>query len=105
MTKNADIDRYKYCGYGTGFDRKEEFSFGSRGFSRNAMIFAVDLSSSSHANNRKNSIFVLGKDFIQGINDTTIYAERLYKINFTENNKRFGLSLHYNGAKSYLFVI
>ena len=105
LTKNADIDRYKYCGYGTGFDRKEEFSFGSRGFARNSMIFAVDLSSSSHANNRKNSIFVLGKDFIQGINDTTIYAERLYKINFTENNKRFGLSLHYNGAKSYLFVI
>ena len=42
---------------------------------------------------------------MQGINDTTIYAERLYKINFTENNKRFGLPLHYNGAKSYLFVI
>ena len=28
----------------------------------------------------------------------------MYSINFTENNKKFYLSLHYNGAKSYLFV-
>ena len=25
-------------------------------------------------------------------------------INFTENNKKFSLSLHFNGANSYLFV-
>ena len=30
---------------------------------------------------------VLGKDFVQGINGTTIYAEKLYKINFTEKIK------------------
>ena len=28
----------------------------------------------------------------------------MYSINFTENNKKFYLSLHYNEAKSYLFV-
>ena len=28
----------------------------------------------------------------------------MYLINFTENNKKFCLSLHYNGANSYLFV-
>ena len=28
----------------------------------------------------------------------------LYSINFIENNKNFCLSLHYNGANSYLFV-
>ena len=28
----------------------------------------------------------------------------MYSINFTENIKRFCLSLHYNGANSYLFV-
>ena len=28
----------------------------------------------------------------------------MYSINFTENNKKFCLSLHYNGANSYLFV-
>ena len=51
-----------------------------------------------------NNILVLGKDFVQGINRTAIYAEKLYSINFTENNKNFCLSLHYNGASSYLFV-
>ena len=33
---------------------------------------------------KKNNILVLAKDFVQGINDITIYAEKLYKINFTE---------------------
>ena len=28
----------------------------------------------------------------------------MYLINFTEHNKKFCLSLHYNGANSYLFV-
>ena len=28
----------------------------------------------------------------------------MYKINFTEKKKNFCLSLHYNGANSYLFV-
>ena len=28
----------------------------------------------------------------------------MYSINFTENNKKFCLSLHYNRANSYLFV-
>ena len=26
LTKNIDIDKYKYSGYGIGFDRKEFFS-------------------------------------------------------------------------------
>ena len=104
LTKNADIDRYKYSGYGIGFDRKGELSFGGRGFGRNCIIFGADMSSSSHANNRKSNIFVLGKDFVQRINGTTIYVEKLYSVNFTENNKKFCLSLHYNGANSYLFV-
>ena len=104
LTKNADIDQYEYSGYGIEFDRKGEFSFRSRGFGRNCIIFGADLSSSSHANNKRNNILVLGKDFVQGINGTTIYAGRLYKINFTENNKKFCFSLHYNGDNSYLFV-
>ena len=31
-------------------------------------------------------------------------AGTLYKINFTEKNKKICLSLHYNGANSYFFV-
>ena len=52
LTKNADIDQYKYFGYGIGFDRKGEFSFGN-GFGRNCIIFGADMSSSSHAINKK----------------------------------------------------
>ena len=103
MTKNADIDQYKYSEYGIGFDRHGESSFGN-GLGKNCIIFGADLSSSSHDNNEKNNILVLGKDFVQGINGTTIYTEKLYKINFTEKNKKFCLSLHYNGANRYLFI-
>ena len=31
-------------------------------------------------------------------------AEKMYSTGFTEQNKKFCLSLHYNGANSYLFV-
>ena len=62
------------------------------------------MSSYVHANNRTNTILVLGKDFTQGLNNTIIYAEKFYSINFTENNKKFCLSLHYKGVNSYLFV-
>ena len=105
LTKDPDIDQYKYSGYGIGFDRKGEFSFGSRKFGRNVIIFGADMSSSSHANNKKNHILDLGKDFVQGRNGTTIYAERLYKINFTENNTKLCLSLHYNGTNSCLLMV
>ena len=39
----------------------------------------------------------------QGL-ENTLTAEKRYSINFTEKNKNFCLSLHYNGANSYLFV-
>ena len=32
-------------------------------------------------------------------------AEKLYSINFTKEKTKFCLSLHYNGANTYLFVI
>ena len=34
----------------------------------------------------------------------TLTVEEIYSINFTVMNKKFCLSLHYNGANSYLFV-
>ena len=46
----------------------------------------------------------MGDGFVQGINDTTLYAEKIYSQNFTAVNKKFVLSLHYNGDDSYLFV-
>ena len=53
MTKNADIDKYGYSGYGIEFDRKTVFSFPSGGFVQNVMIVGVDMSSSAHIDNKK----------------------------------------------------
>ena len=39
----------------------------------------------------------------QGL-EHTLTAEKMYSINFTVTKKKFCLSLHYNGANSYLFV-
>ena len=39
LTKNADIEKYKYSGYGIGFDRRSSFSFPSGGFGQNILIF------------------------------------------------------------------
>ena len=103
LTKHVDIDQYKYSGYGIEFDRKGEFSFGN-GFGRNCIIFGADMSSYARANNKTKNILVLAKDIVQGLDNTTIYAEKLHSINFNENNKKFCLSLHYIGANSYLFV-
>ena len=52
---------------------------------------------------RKKNILVLGKGPTQGL-EHTLTAEKMYSINFTVTKKRFCLSLHYNGANSYLFV-
>ena len=70
----------------------------------NLIIFGADLSSYTHVNNRDNNVLVLGKDFTQGINGTTIYAEKMHTPNFTVFGKKVCLSLHYNGDDSYLIV-
>ena len=67
LTKNADIYQYKYSGYGMGFDRKGEFSFGSKRFGRICIMFGADMSSSSHAHNKKTNILVLGKNWYKNL--------------------------------------
>ena len=57
-----------------------------------------------YANNKTKNILVFGKPFTQGLEDTTIYAEKTSSINFTATRKKFCLSLYYNRGNSYLFV-
>ena len=111
ITKNTDSSKNNYTGYGLCFDEGGEFvhtvrkgNFDCTTNAKNVIIFGVDMSSSVHATNRANNIYVIGKGFIQGINDTTIYAEKLFHNNFTESGVKFVLSLHYNGDNSYLFA-
>ena len=103
LTKNADIEKYKYPGYGIGFDRRSSFSFPSGGFGQNVLIFGADMSSSIHIENKKKDILVLGRGPTQGL-ESTLTAEKMYSITFTVTKKKFCLSFHYNGANSYLFV-
>ena len=70
MTKNADIDKYKYSGYGIRFDRHGFFSHPSGGTGRNVIIFGVDMSSSTRIDNRKKDILILAKGPTQGLEDT-----------------------------------
>ena len=103
LTKNADINKYGYSGYGIGFDRRSRFSFPGCGFGQNVLIFGADMSSSGHINNKKKDVLVLGKGSTQGLGHT-LTAEKTYWINFTGAQNKFCLSLHYNGENSYLFV-
>ena len=106
ITKNAtDTSKHKYEGYGICFDEGGTFTKGSFNNGRNVLIFGVHENSLVHANNKANFIYVMGEFIVQGINDTTLYAENLYTQNFSAADKKFVLSLHYNGDNSYLLTV
>ena len=111
IAKNADTSKFNYKGYGICFDEGGQFSHtiteGGRAhttLARNVIIFKVDMSFSAPAIYRTNNIYVMGKEFIQDINGTIIYAEKSYYRNFADPDKKYIISLHYNGDDSYLFV-
>ena len=83
LTKNVNIDKYGYSGYGIGFDRRSSFPFPGGGFGQNVLIFGPDMSYSAHISNKKKDILVLGKGPTQGLE----HAEKMYPINFTEKIK------------------
>ena len=60
LTKDTEIDNYKYFRYGIGFDRKGFFSIGDD-VGRNVIIFGVDMSSFPHIDSKKKDILILGK--------------------------------------------
>ena len=79
ITKNTDYSKNNYKGYGLCFDEGDEFNlkvkqgnFNRTTDAKNVIIFGVDISFSVHATNRANNIYVMGKNFIQGINDNYI---------------------------------
>ena len=61
------------------------------------------MSSFSHFDDKKKYVLILGKGPAQGL-EHTFAAEKLYSTNFTKENTKFCLSLHYNDTNSYLFV-
>ena len=86
ITKNADNSKNNYKGYGICFDERSEFGhaiteggFAHTTDSRNVLIFGADMSFSVHATNRANHIYLMGTGLTQGINDTTILLQKLYR--------------------------
>ena len=101
LTKNADVDKYGNSGYGIGFDRTGSFSFSGGGFGQNVSIFGVDMS-------LLHTLIIIRHISLRNRTNTRIrtYTDcsKIYSISFVVTNVKFCLSLHYNGANSYLFV-
>ena len=54
LTKNSDLDKYEYTGYGIGFDPRGEYSLpDGRVVDKNVIIFDVDMSSSVHIDKKR----------------------------------------------------
>ena len=64
------------------------------GFGKDVITFGVD-------NGEKKDIIILSKGSTDGLDHTTIRVEVEYSINFSEQQKKFCLALHYNGSSSY----
>ena len=88
IVKNNDKEEYVYSGYGIAYG-KSEWIF-SNDFARNVIIFGVDKSSSSHADNLENDFLILGKG------DTLVHPKKKIVINCSKAKTKFSLSLHSN---------
>ena len=76
LTKNTDIKKCKDSGYGIGFDSKGTFMFPNGEFACNVKIFGADISFSVHVDNKIKDILILGEDPNQGVDGTTLTAEK-----------------------------
>ena len=80
LTKHVDVNLYKYSEYGIRFHRKENYSVYNE-VGRNVIIFGVDMSSSSHIDDKNKRYLILGKGPTQEL-EHKLTAEKLYSILF-----------------------
>ena len=62
---NTDPGKYKYSGYGIGFNSHSQFSWTDGSVGNNVIIFGVDNSSPMHVDGRNKKILVLGEGLTQ----------------------------------------
>lgn len=103
MTKNADLNWYRYSIYGIGFGTWPGFLANGE-FGKYVVIFDGDNSPSLHADNRKKDLVILSESPTQGLNVTTITAEVVYSINFTKSIKKLYFESDYNGSNSFYML-
>ena len=103
VVKNSYKEKYVYSVYRITFNSAGSWRF-DNGTAINFIVFGADNSSSSHADNLKNSFLMLheGPTFV--INGIFGSPKKKCSINFSRANTKLYLSLHYNVDNSYLFV-
>ena len=57
-----------------------------------------------HIDNKKKDTLIFGKGTTQGLDNITLKVEAQYSNTFSRSNRKFCLSLHYDGSDSFLFV-
>ena len=104
-TKNTLHYRY-YDAIGVFFNARSGYGGNGLNEHRNLILYGADMKNSSHTTNKKHRLYILGKIFTQRLQyGATIYAEHDYvKVNGTQVNKKFILSIHYNGDNLYMFI-
>ena len=100
LTRNADKSKFTYDGRVITFDGESFWSF-ENDAARNIIIFGGAKSSSSHIDNQKKKILLLGEGPREG---GVSAAEKKISTNFSKANTKFCLSLYYSGNESYLCV-
>ena len=69
LTRNTIVSKYKYSGYGIGFDGHGTFLFPSGGFGQNIIIFGEDMRFFVHVDNKKKDILIHGEVPTQGLDE------------------------------------
>ena len=85
FTKNVDVDKYKYCGYGIGFD-------GKGGFHAQLVILVLTQQSLEQIWVHLFILIIqkkliLGKGPTQGLRKHSFTAEKIYSINFSATKR------------------
>ena len=57
-----------------------------------------------HIDNKKKDTLIFGKGPTQGLDNITLKVEAQYSNTFSRSNRKFCLSLHYDGSDGFLFV-
>ena len=101
LTKNADLDKYGYNGYGIEFDARSQLSLSGDEWDKNVVIFGVDSSLLVHVDNREKISQVFMKD--REMDYMILQLQKRFNIlMFTNPKKKICSSLHENAANSCL---
>ena len=88
IVKNNHKEKYLYTDYGIAFDGKGEWSF-DNDYARNVIIFGVDNTSSSYADNLRNNFLILNDGDTFGINASFGAPGKKFSINLAKPVQNF----------------